>query len=43
MELTPALPHSAEQRRDGLPPVVGGTVPGRDSQACQNSGTAVWR
>jgi hypothetical protein len=28
---------------DGLPPGVGGTTPGRDSQARQSSGTALWR
>jgi hypothetical protein len=41
MELTPASPHSAEQRRDGLSPGVGETAPGHDSQACQNSGAAL--
>jgi hypothetical protein len=28
---------------DGLPPGVGGTALGRDSQACQSSGAALWR
>jgi hypothetical protein len=28
---------------DGLPPGVGGTAPGRDSQARQSSGAALWR
>jgi hypothetical protein len=28
---------------DGLPPGVGETAPGHDSQACQSSGAALWR
>jgi hypothetical protein len=28
---------------DGLPPGVGGTAPGRDSQACQSRGAPLWR
>jgi hypothetical protein len=28
---------------DGLPPGVGETAPGRDSQVCQSSGAALWR
>jgi hypothetical protein len=28
---------------DGFPPGVGETAPGRDSQACQSSGAALWR
>jgi hypothetical protein len=42
MELTLALPHTAEQRRGCPPPGVGETAPGRDSQACQSSGAALW-
>jgi hypothetical protein len=41
MELTLALPHSAEQRRGWPPPAVGETAPGRDSQARQSSGAAL--
>jgi hypothetical protein len=41
MELTLALPHSAEQRRGWPPPGVGRTASGRDSQARQSSGTTL--
>jgi hypothetical protein len=37
-ELTLALPHSTVQWQDGLTGRVGGTAPGRDSQACQRRG-----
>jgi hypothetical protein len=42
-ELTLALTHSAEQWRGWPPPGSWRTAPGRDSQACQSSGAALWR